>query len=225
MYDGHLQRLADWATGEAFRAEVEAARSEFFTRTGQVHEEDQSFESRMAGLLEYYLFDRPLDSDGEGRTPARAFLDRFFEDLTTDERSIFRGFTQTRIGLFEVRKIGQGWVRVRDLFEKEDLEVSERRAIAGLDKGEVFSARLVPWHEKLLFGRSFVFHPGQARRLLLKEIKLRRKRGAFERPGPRQALVYTLMRTALQVERQSASSRTPPPVERLYAETLKALSD
>ncbi len=216
MYDGHLQKLADWATGTRFSEEVEAARSEYFRLTGLVNEEDHSFESRMAGLLEYYLFDRPLSSDGSGRTPVELFLEEAFDDLTTEERSVFREFTRTRVGLFEVRKVGTGWIRIRDLLDREDLEVTERRAAIGLSKGEIFQGRLVPWQDRLLFGRSFVFHPREARKTVLRLVKARRKAGALEDPAARRDLLYALMRTALLVERQAAHSRTPPPVERLY---------
>jgi len=217
MYDAHLERLASWATGPRFEAEIAAAREAFFRATGPVHEDDRSFETRMSALSEYYLLDRPLDGDEVGRTPARLFLDEMGADLSDADRAVHDGLARSRPGLYQIRRLKDGEVVVRDTFERSDATVHERRRLAGLEKGDLVLARLVPFDEQLLFGRAFVFQPREARRLILKAVKRKLKAGEIETAESREALLFQLAHLALTCERQQANNRTPPPVDRIYA--------
>lgn len=218
MYDAHLERLASWATAPRFEAEVAAAREAFFDGTGKIHEDDQSFETRMSALSEYYLLDRSLASDGGGRTPARLFLDETGETLDGGDRAAFEGLTRTTVGLFEVRKLKDGLVVVRDAFGGEVHQVHERRRVAGLEKGDLVHTRLVPFEDSLLFGRAFVFQPRPARKLILRAVKRRLKAGDLEDGEEQRAFLWRLANLALAHERQQANNRNPPPVERIYAD-------
>lgn len=216
MFDPYFERIAAWATTERFAAEVSAARQAFFDGTGRVHEDDRSFETRMSAFSEWYLFDRALGDDPLGRPPARVFLDEQGAALGDEERPIFEDLTRTRAGLFEIRKVKDAVVVVRDLLEEEDLPVDERRRLPGLGKGDLVQARLVPYAGMTLFGRTFVFHPREARRLVLKAVKQRRKEGALDGALGRRDLLWRLARTALLLERQQTNNRAGASVERVY---------
>lgn len=197
MYQQHLEQLTAFATGEAFKDEVLAAKGEYFAATGEVFDDDRSFEPRMASFLEYYLFDRKLP--GRAVTPAELFLSERGGALGPAERAAFEGFTRTVHGLFEVKKLLKDGVRVRDLFTGEDHDVYERRSVAGMAKGDILEARLVPWDGRVLFAPAFCYHPKDARKPILKELKRQKKR-----PEPDftpQKLVFTASRMALKVER------------------------
>ena len=51
------ERLLSWATAPARQADLLAARADHFGRYGEPHEEDQSYERRMNGMLDFYLYE------------------------------------------------------------------------------------------------------------------------------------------------------------------------
>ena len=122
----------------------------------------------MNGMLEHYLYDfRP---DGQNRT-----IDLFLRDgadaLTTDERARMRELGRCRRALFEVRKIRPGLLELEEVLGGARHEVVERRSLVALSKGDILEARLLPHEGKLHFSRSFVFHPREVRRAILKEAQ------------------------------------------------------
>ncbi|MBL8954175.1 MAG: hypothetical protein JNK82_25585 [Myxococcaceae bacterium] len=194
-YQPHYEELVKWATPEVRQAELLEARSEFFKLTGEVFDDDRQLEMRMASFLEHYVFDRV--SPNRGKTPAR----ELFEKLQVEDAAkapLFEGFTQTMHGLFEVRKLGQGFVRVRELFDGDDHEVTERRMLAGLNKGDIVTARLIPHLGSLWFSAAFVYHPPGSFKSILKEVKRRRKQ---EPARPRTELIYDCARRSLKADR------------------------
>lgn len=195
-YQPYLDKLIAWATGDLHKEDLLGAKADYFQRTGEVHEDDKSFEMRMASFLDWYLYDR-LRQDQ--KTPAQAFLEACAgEGMPTSELAIFRGFTETRHGLFEVRKIKKGTLRLRDLCTGKDHQVTERRQVAGLEKGDVIEARLIPFDGHLLFSAAFLYHPREAFKPLSKEIKRRRKKEPQRDP---KEIVFDAARMALKVER------------------------
>lgn len=197
MYHQQLEQLTAFATGEPHQDQVLAAKAEYFAHTGEVFDDDRSFEPRMAAFLEFYLFDRKLP--GKGQTPAELFLAEKGPQLGAEERATLEGFTKTLHSLFEVRKLHAGGIRVRDLFTGEDHEVYERRSVAGMAKGDILEARLIPNGGRALFAPAFCYHPKEARKAILKEIKRQKKK-----PDPDSSpekLIYALSRMALKVER------------------------
>ncbi len=216
MYESCFEHLASWGTNPRFEAELAAAREDYFDRTGPVHEEDAEFEQRMAGFSEHYLLDRPLGFDSIGRTPARLFLFEHGNELSDVEQRGFRALSHTIHGLFEVRKLRKELVVVRDLFTLEKHHVMERRQVAGMSKGDILEARLVPWEEELLFGRSFVFHPRGARKLILKMVAQIRKSEKVNEPDARRAAIWALAKAALVHSRQQRNNRAVPRVDLIY---------
>lgn len=197
MYQSQLDRVVAYAHEERFKDEVALARKEFFARTGgEVFEDDKSVESRLAAFVDWYMFDRPLSD--RGLTPAQAFLEDRGKDLHPTELPIFRGFTETVRGLFELRRQPkESRLRVRELCSEKEHDVFERRTLAGLAKGDLFEARLIPFQGELLFSGAFCYHPRDARKAILAEVKRRRKAGNLD-PA---ALLDTLLAMALKFER------------------------
>jgi len=191
-------RLLAWAGAEERQPWLLEARRTWFARVGEPHEEDKSYEHRMNGLLEHYLYDyRP---DGANRT-----LDLFLRDgagdFTTDERAQVRELGRSLRALFEVRRIRPGLMELDEVLGGARHEVVERRTVVALAKGDLFEARLLPHEGKLHFSAAFLYHPREVRRAILKEAK----RLAEEAP-PGQApdgdeFLAQLSRMALRLER------------------------
>ncbi len=195
MFQTQLDALIAFASGDRFKEELLKAKANYFTHTGDVFEDDKSFDMRMASFLDHYLFDWTIGG-GMGKTPAQLFLEEV--ELSDEDRAVARGFTETRHSLFEVRKIAKDLVRLRDSFTGKDVDVFERRQTAGLHKGDLIEARLVPVNGHLLFSSAFCFHPEEAKKNVAKEIKRLKK----EMPDfSRREFVWSLSRMRLKFDR------------------------
>lgn len=195
----HHERLLSWATAEPRKGDLLAARKEHFARCGEPHEEDRSYEVRVNGMLDHYLYDfRP--AGGAGTT-----LERFMEaegpSLSPDELRAYRDLAANVHGLFEVRKIGGAQVRLRDVFTGADHGVTERRQVAGLEKGDLLEARLLPFDGALFFSGAFLYHPREARKHILAEVKRLRKAASKSHPPDVKAFLATLAQMAMKLER------------------------
>jgi hypothetical protein len=217
------ERLLSWASADPQDPTLRAARQLHFERHGEPHEEDQSYERRMNGMLEFYLFDfRPAPG-------APTALERFLGDpatvTTPEEAAAFRALGANRHGLFEVRSLEAGVVWVRDVFTDEELEVTERRHLAGIGKGDLIEARLMPFDGQLSFSGAFLYHPPEACSRILAEVRrVRKAAGPLGRPDA-EGLLARLSRMAFKLERYrnvrlesiydfSDSGRTPAPAPR-----------
>ncbi len=214
LYQTQLDLLTAWASSETFKDELLAAKAEYFAKTGEIFEDDRSFEPRMAAFLEFYLFDRAVTS--QGKTPAQLYIASQGTNVGAAERAQLEGFSQTQHSLYEVRKLLSTGVRVRDLFTAKDQDVFERRSMVGMQKGDVLEARLIPSEGRMLFSQAFCYHPKEARSLILKEIKRQKKKPT---PGftPKE-LIFTLSKMALKVERYRNIA-----VENIYAFDKKTI--
>jgi hypothetical protein len=205
-YQPYLDQLITFATQEPRKADLLAAKAEYFERTGEIFEDDKQFEMRMASFLDYYVFDRrsPLT----GRTPAQEVYEDKQKTAPQDQVVAFRAFTETVHALFEVRKVGKGTVRLRELSSGKDHEVTERRQLAGLEKGDILEARLIPFGGVLLFSSAFCYHPRGAARAIAKEVKRRKKK---QPPAPPEDLVWDCARRSLKADRYKQVA-----VEKIY---------
>jgi hypothetical protein len=196
----HHERLLSWATAEPRKDDLLAARKEHFARCGEPHEEDRSYEIRVNRMLDHYLYDfRP--PGGLGTTLER-FVEAEAAALTPDELKAYRDLAGNVHALFEVKKIGNAQVRLRDVFTAADHEVTERRQVAGLDKGDLLEARLLPFGGALFFSGGFLYHPREARKAVLDEVKRLRKAAAKGGPAVDvKAFLATLSQMALKLER------------------------
>ena len=214
-FQSQLDQLISFASSEDRKPDLLAAKAEYFGLTGEVFEDDKCFELRMASFLDYYVFDRV--SPVTGKTPAQEYAEKMAQeppapvsdpDAPPLDRSAFQSFTQTQHGLFEVRRLGKGTLRLRDLFTEKDYDVAERRQVLGLEKGDVLEARLIPLGGNLLFSSAFVYHPREAIKLIRKEVKRWRKKLPEKLP---RELAWDCARRQLKADRYRQI-----PVEKIY---------
>jgi hypothetical protein len=216
------EKLLAWATSDARKQELLAARRDYFDRHGEPHEEDKSFETRMNGMLDHYLYDfRP---PGSTETTIEIFMREMGPQLTTDDLALYRVLAKNVHGLFEVKKIKPPEVRLRDVFTDVVHDVTERRQMVGLEKGDLLEARLLPYEGNLFFSGAFLYHPQEVRKTILAEVKrLKKAVGKGNLPDV-EAFIATLSRMAFKLERYrnvkveslydfraEARAHTPPP--------------
>jgi hypothetical protein len=193
------ERLLSWATSEPRKDELLAARREHFGRYGEPHEEDRTYEVRLNGMLDFYLYDfRP---PGGTATTIGRFLEAEGPNLAPPELAAYEDLARNVHGLFEVRKIAEGTVRLRDVFSGGDHDVTERRQVAGLEKGDVLEARLLPFEGNLYFSGAFLYHPREARKPIFAEVKRLRKAAGKGGTPDVPAFLALLSRMAMKLER------------------------
>src|SRR3954470_23406213 len=203
MVQRQIDQLPAWAARDV--NDIVDAKKEYFGATGgEVHEDDRCFEQRMQAFFNWYLLDRHKG----GSSPVQRFLQEQGASLEARNKDLIIGLTQSRLGLYEyrgrrgfLRPPKQGQVRVRDAVTGEDFNVTERRQMHGLEVGDLFEARLVPIERAWHFSTSFTYHPREMRRVILREIKRRKKSG--EGVDARE-LCWELEKMALQQERFKA---------------------
>lgn len=193
------ERLLSWATAEPRKADLMAARDEHYARYGEPREDELSYEPRVNGMLDHYLYDyRP---NGQKTSTLENFIAANGAEMPAADLAAFRALTGNVHGLFEVRKLQEGSVVLRDVFADRDHPVVERRQLAGLAKGDLIEARLLPWGDELRFSGAHIYHPTEARKRILAEVKrLRKEAGRKGRPDVKGFLAL-LSRMAFKFER------------------------
>ena len=184
-----LDRLAErWADG-AYEAEAIRARSEYLERGGKVFDDDaELFEARMASFLEWYLIERPFDG---GPPPVvRVLQDRDRQpELSDAERLDVARIAGSHRSLFDLVGLSGGVVELVDVIGGARFHVIERRGTRAFEVGDLFESRLVWDGQHVVFAKTFLFHPQDAR-----EATLRGVEAALDKGVPRDEILFQMSR-------------------------------
>lgn len=169
LFDEYFNRITDEFASRDRVTELKRARKEFFDTIGAVHEEDLFFETYMTAFLEWYIFDRDLPE--KDLPPVRLFYRNHFKEFSDEDKKIYNGFTKARHSLFFVKKVKEGLLVLRDLYNDEILKIESNIVVAGFKEGDIFDAILVPFQREWHFTKSFCFHPPEAKKFIFREMK------------------------------------------------------
>lgn len=210
-----IDRILMVMAGESYREEVTRARDCFFEQLKDLREDDPSYESLTSCFLNWYVFDRPMES-GLG-TPLQVYTQE--TELSPKEKATCAAMAANIHSLFEIIRLEAGGVTLKDLFTTELIRVSERRQTAGLRRGDILEARLVPVAGRMVFAPgAFVLHPRPARKLVCQAIQQARKRGF---PPPAELIARLQALNFRFVDR----FRERVPLEKVYAEILSFIAN
>jgi hypothetical protein len=191
-----VERLVARYGAEPHGAEAAAAREEYFALAGRVFEDDgELFEMRLAAFLEWYVLDRPFG--GQAASPALSWLEQDGAALGPLERQALAHLAGSHRSLFELESVQAGELCVRDLIGGARFRVSERRSTVGFQAGDLLEGRVVASAQGALFGKTFLFHPRDARDQVLALLEAGAAGGST-----REALVFQLSRLHLRWHRQ-----------------------
>ena len=164
-----LDRLAERYSEREHKLEAMRAREEYFERAGKVFDDDaELFEGRMASFLEWYVLERPLA--GIGLTPIACAIEEGGALPAADRRALAALATSHR-SVFELFEAKDQVLDVEDLVGGARFAVQERRKPLGMTAGDLFEARLVWDGATVVFGRTFLFHPPDARDVVLEWVE------------------------------------------------------
>jgi hypothetical protein len=168
-----VERVATvFAEGE-HRLEAMRAREEYLERAGKVFDDDgELFEGRIASFLEWYIIERGFR---DGPPPALRVVTAPEPawGFTDDERRRAVHLATSIRSLFEISAMPRepgGHVEIDDLVGGGRFSVLERRRTIGLEVGALFEARLFWDGEAVVFGKTFLFHPPDARESVLRLV-------------------------------------------------------
>jgi hypothetical protein len=168
-----IEKILAHFAGEQFRDEVRVAKSEFFDNAGILDEHSDQFELRMSQFFDWYFFTRELK--GYAQTPLDAvFMARELR-FTPEEMKLIDHLKQHRHSLFQFIKLKDNDVTIKDLIQNKKIVVKSSPWTFGFDPEEIFEARLIPNGDNWIFTKGFCFHPQDAKKYILGEIKRHRK--------------------------------------------------
>jgi hypothetical protein len=159
-----IDRLALTYGQEPHQAEIAQARETYFTQAGKVFEDDGDlFERRVAAFLEWYLCERPL---GDGAPPVIQALEAG-GSFSADERRALAWIAASHRSLFDLADVSGGRILLEDVISGARFSVRERRSTVGFEVGDLLEARLCWDGAEVVFAKTFLFHPRDAREQVL----------------------------------------------------------
>jgi hypothetical protein len=186
---GLIDRLVERFSAGEHKLAAMRAREEYFERAGKVFDDDaELFDGRMASFLEWYVLERP-SSTPDGVPPVVQALADARGGWSPVERRGLAQLASSHRSLFELYAIANGVLDVEDVVGGARFQVLERRKTTGFSPGDLFEARVVWDGETPVFGRTFLFHPPDARVVVLDWVE-----GAVERGVARAEILFQLSR-------------------------------
>lgn len=172
-YAAVIQRSLAHFAGSLHRDEVQDAKIRFFQPLSVPEESSPQFEMRMSQFFDWYFFTRPLN--GFRQTPLDSlYLTRELR-FEPEEIVLIDHMRQHRHSLFEFVKIKGDTHFFLDLFKNEKFQFVNPNFGFGIESEQIFEARIVPHDNNWVFMRGFCFHPQDARKYILSEVKTHRK--------------------------------------------------
>lgn len=168
-----IEKILGHFAGEQFKEEVRIAKSEFFDNAGILDEHSEQFELRMSQFFDWYFFTRELR--GYAQTPLEAvFMARELR-FSQEETELIEHLKKHRHSLFQFVKLKDGNMTIKDLLLNKKIVIKQSPWTFGFDSEEIFEARLIPLEGNWVFTKGFCFHPQDAKKYILSEIKQHRK--------------------------------------------------
>jgi hypothetical protein len=165
-----LEQLFEFAAKTIPSYQILEAKKAYQKETGEIYEDDNSYNTRMALFLEWYLFDNyNLE---KSQTILEILIENNVNSLSIDKHEIYKNFTKNIQGLFIVKKIKNETVKVINLFTDETYLVQETDSRLFFRKKDIFQGRLVKYQEQFRFTGNFCFHPEKTHKYIKQEVKL-----------------------------------------------------
>jgi hypothetical protein len=172
-----LDELALRFGGPGYQSEITAAREDYFTRSGKIFEDDgEVHEARTVSFLEWYVIERPLTS---GQPPVIVALNEVGASPEKADRSqALASLAGSHRSLFDIAHVDGNVIELEDVLGGARFRVVERRSTVGFEIGALAEARVVWDGQALVFAKTFLFHPHDARSEILDKVDSALSEGA-----------------------------------------------
>ncbi len=169
MLKENLEQLFEFIAQHIPAEQIMQAKNEYQQTTGEIYEDDNSYNTRMALFLEWYLLDNYMP--GTQRTILENIIEGNQSSWSQSHLEACQDITNNIQALFEVKKVRDNSVTVLDLFKDEKYMVDEDDSKLVFRKNDIFQGRIVPHQGKWNFTGYFCFHPSKAQHYLKDEAK------------------------------------------------------
>jgi len=164
-----LEQLFEFVAQHIPSEQIMMAKKEYQKTTGEIYEDDKSYNSRMALFLEWYLLDQY--EPGTRQTVLENIIEDNSSSWTPDRLESYKDVSKNIQALFEIKKVRDNSVTVLDLFTDEKYQIEEEDSKLAFRKNDIFQGRIVPHNDKYFFTGYFCFHPIKTQRYIKGEAK------------------------------------------------------
>ena len=164
-----LEQLFEFVAQHIPSEQILMAKKEYQKTTGEIYEDDKSYNSRMALFLEWYLLDQY--EPGTRQTVLENIIEDNSFSWTPDRLELYKDVSKNIQALFEIKKVRDNLVTVLDLFTDEKYQIEEEDSKLAFRKNDIFQGRIVPHNDKYFFTGYFCFHPNKTQRYIKGEAK------------------------------------------------------
>ena len=169
MIREQINQLIEEITRSYPQEDIFEARKVYQKMSGEVFEDDKSYESRVGCFLEWYTFDRPFPETST--TPLLGFLEEPDDSLSPEKQELVEALTQNIHGLFMAKKIKTDSVTLLEVFDDIKYQVHETQGAMLFNTEDVFEARLIPYRGQYYFTEHFCYHPKPTVKFILAKVK------------------------------------------------------
>lgn len=167
MISEKINQLIEEITRDHQQDDIYQAKKDFQTISGEIFEDDKSYESRMGSFLEWYTFDRAHPETA--LTPLQHYLQG--TSITPESRELAEAIAKSIHGLFIAKKIKNDHVIVVDLMNDKKYQVMENQGAILFNSDDLFEGRLIPYRDQYYFTDHFCYHPKPTVGFILSKIK------------------------------------------------------
>ena len=164
-----LEQLFEFVAQHIPSEQIMMAKKEYQKTTGEIYEDDKSYNSRMTLFLEWYLLDQY--EPGTRQTVLENIIEDNSSSWTPDRLESYKDVSKNIQALFEIKKVRDNSVTVLDLFTDEKYQIEEEDSKLAFRKNDIFQGRIVPHNDKYFFTGYFCFHPNKTQRYIKGEAK------------------------------------------------------
>ena len=164
-----LEQLFEFVAKSIPSEKIFEAKKSYQKETGEIYEDDKSYNTRMALFLEWYLFDNYQKESS--KTILEELLEENPESWNPDQINTFSDFNQNIQGLFLVKKLKENSVKILNLFTDDTYLVQENESKLIFRKNNIFQARIIYFQNKYYFTGNFCFHPEETNKFIIPQIR------------------------------------------------------
>ncbi len=167
MIRENIDQLVEEITRGHSQDDIFQAKKDFQKISGEIFEDDKSFESRMGCFLEWYTFDKVCPESAH--TPLQQYLKN--TSITPENRELAEAISQGMHGLFIAKKIKNDCVIVIDIMENIKYRILENQGAILFNSDDLFEGRLIPYRGQYYFTDHFCYHPKPTAGYILSKVK------------------------------------------------------
>lgn len=172
----HLESILLWAYRIFGSEHLIRAKENYYETMGKVFPEDDFFNGRMSYFIDYFLFERTIESDASERrgTPFQLYTEENGDSIIQKvTHSVFSVYRMNDQGLI-IRNIVNG--------DKFRIAPNQTSTFEGIERKDLFQGFLYHLENGQDLSRGLIFHPRTGHSGIKKYIKVQQKKGELEMP-------------------------------------------